>query len=128
MLGRGGEHRRGIVVHDESNVEKSIQAWTQRWREVAGRIPGTLGHIVDVPLFADSKASRMIQAADLVTFGLWRYYGLQSPDATWIDSLWPRFDAVKGQMHGVIHVNPGFRSGSCGCPPCQARIVSARSR
>ncbi len=121
MLGRGGEHRRGIVIHDESHVEKSLQAWTQRWREVAGRIPGTLGHIVDVPLFADSRASRMIQAADLVTFGLWRYYGLQSPDTTWIDYLWPRFDAVDGRMHGVIHVNPGFSKGKCGCPPCQAR-------
>jgi Protein of unknown function (DUF3800) len=127
MLGRGGEHRRGIVVHDESNVEKSVQAWTQRWREVAGRIPGTLGHIVDVPLFADSKASRMIQAADLVTFGLWRYYGLSSPDTTWIDYLWPCFDGVEGRMHGVVHVNPGFRKGRCGCPPCQARIAPRSS-
>ncbi|HTR72047.1 MAG TPA: DUF3800 domain-containing protein [Solirubrobacteraceae bacterium] len=82
------EHWRGVVVHDESNIEKNVQAWTQRWREVAGRIPGKLGHVVDVPFFADSKASRMIQAADLVTFALWRYYGLRQPDKTWIDYLW----------------------------------------
>jgi hypothetical protein len=67
------EHQRGIVIHDESTIERNIQAWTQRWREVAGRIPGELRHIVDVPFFADSKASRTIQAADLVTFALWRY-------------------------------------------------------
>lgn len=125
MLGRKvratGEHRRGIVIHDESHVEKSVQAWTQRWREVAGRIPGTLGHIVDVPLFADSRASRMIQGADLVTFGLWRYYGLKTPDTTWIDHLWPRFDAVGGRMHEVVHINPEYSKGKCGCPPCTAR-------
>lgn len=101
MLGRAGEHRRGIVIHDESNVETSVQAWTKRWREVEGRIPGKLGHIVDVPLFADSRASRMIQAADLVTFGLWRYYGLHDPDATWIDHLWEKFIAPSSLQMAV---------------------------
>jgi hypothetical protein len=111
------------VIHDESNIEMNLQAWTQRWREVEGRIPGTLRHIVDVPLFADSKASRAIQAADLVTFGLWRYYGLANSDTTWIDHLWDMFDSANGQMHGLVHVNPRFRTGGCGCPPCRARIA-----
>ncbi len=114
------EHWRGVVVHDESNIENNVQAWTQRWREVAGRIPGKLGHVVDVPFFADSKASRMIQAADLVTFALWRYYGLRQPDKTWIDYLWDSFDSI-GRMDGLVHVSPAFRTGSCGCPPCRAR-------
>ena len=74
MLGRHAQgddgHERGAVIHDESALEQSIQAWTQRWRDVAGRIPGRLGHIVDVPFFADSRASRAIQAADLVTYAL----------------------------------------------------------
>ncbi len=131
MLGRlsrdGGPHERGIVIHDESTVEKNLQAWTQRWREVTDRIPGTLGHIVDVPFFADSKSSRMIQAADLVTFSLWRFYGLDRSDTTWIDGLWDRFDASDGHMHGLVHVNPRFRAGKCGCRPCQARIAPAIS-
>ena len=127
MLGRNTEHRRGIVIHDESTIEENVQAWTQRWREVAGRIPGTLDHIVDVPFFADSKASRMIQAADLVTFSLWRYYGLQRADATWIDYLWDNFDAVAGHMHGLVHVNRAFRTGQCGCPPCRARIAPTKT-
>lgn len=118
-----GERQRGVVIHDESNIESNLQAWTQRWREVEGRIPGTLRHIVDVPLFADSRASRAIQAADLVTFALWRYYGLANSDTTWIDHLWDMFDSANGQMHGLVHVNPGFRAGICGCPPCRARIA-----
>lgn len=126
MLGRQanetGTAQCGVVVHDESTIEKNLQAWTQRWREVAGRIPGTLDHIVDVPLFADSRASRTIQAADLVTFGLWRYYGLPKSDPVWAEYLWEKFDAAGGQMHGLVHVSPAFRTGVCGCPPCQARI------
>ena len=123
MANETGTHQRGIVIHDESTitVEKNVQAWTQRWREVAGRIPGRLTHIVDVPLFADSRASRAIQAADLVAFALWRYYGLPTSDATWIDRLWPRFDTAGGQMHGLVHVHRGFKAGDCGCPPCRAR-------
>lgn len=128
MLGRNARHRRGIVIHDESTIERSLQAWTQRWRELAGRIPGTLGHIVDVPLFADSRASRMIQAADLVTFALWRYYGLQRSDTTWIDHLWGSFDAVDGQMYGLVHMTPAFRTGQCGCPPCQTRLPARAKR
>jgi len=120
-----GEHGRGVVIHDESNIERNIQAWTQRWRDLAGRIPGRLGHIVDVPFFADSRASRGIQAADLVTFALWRYYGLPTSDPTWINLLWPRFDSVNGKMHGMVHVNPGFRTGTCGCPPCRGRAEPA---
>lgn len=123
-LGRElGEPQRGVVIHDESTIERNVQAWTQRWRAVAGRIPGTLRHIVDVPFFADSRASRVIQGADLVTFGLWRYYGLPNSDTTWVDHLWEKFDAASGQMHGLVHVNPGFRTGQCGCPPCRARIA-----
>lgn len=118
-----GEHQRGIVIHDESNIERNLQAWTQRWREVAGRIPGRLTHIVDVPFFADSQASRMIQAGDLVSFALWRYYGLPTSDTTWIDKLWDMFDTADGQMHGLVHVSPDFKSGKCGCPPCRGRIA-----
>lgn len=39
-----GEHQRGVVIHDESSLEPNVQAWTQRWREVAGRIRGTDAH------------------------------------------------------------------------------------
>lgn len=118
-----GERQRGIVIHDETHIEANIQAWTNRWREVEGRIPGELNHIVDVPLFADSRASRCIQAADMVAFALWRYYGLPTSDTTWVDVLWDQFDSDGVRMHGLVHVTPEFRTGACGCPPCQRRIA-----
>src|SRR6266496_3053589 len=111
-----GVHERGMVIHDKRIIESDVQTWTQAWREVAGRI-GKLNHIADVPLFADSRASRLIQAADFVSWGLYRYYG-PAQDDRWIKPLWKRFDADGGVMHGLIHVVPGFLHGVCSCPPC----------
>ena len=59
-----GEHQRGIVIHDRSATERRVQNWTDRWRLIESRI-GVLTHLVDVPFFADSQASRLLQAADL---------------------------------------------------------------
>ncbi len=116
----GGVHQRGVVIHDRRLImERDVQAWADTWRRVTGRI-GRLHHIADVPFFADSKASRLIQAADFVSWGLFRYYGPLA-DESWIRPLWSNFDSADGVMHGLIHVFPGYRGGSCGCPPCQSR-------
>ena len=114
-----GVHQQGIVIHDRRVVEKDIQGWVNIWRHVAGRI-GKLTHFTDVPMFADSRASRLIQAADFISWGLYRYYG-DTKDESWIKSLWGRFDSTGGVMHGLIHVVPGFRQGACTCPPCASR-------
>jgi hypothetical protein len=97
-----------------------------------GRI-GVLTHLTDVPFFADSRASRLLQAADLIAWALWRYYGLASPDGRWISSLWPHFDSADGTMHGLVHVTRSFRLGRCECPPCKSRTqapspVSSKTR
>jgi hypothetical protein len=114
-----GKHQRGLVVHDRRVIERDVQTWTATWREVSGRI-GKLTHFTDVPLFADSRASRLIQAADFVSWSLWRNYG-PSGDATWAKPLWSEFDNADGVMHGLIHVVPGFNQGACNCPPCHSR-------
>jgi Protein of unknown function (DUF3800) len=113
-----GEHPRGIVIHDRDATEPRVQNWTDTWRLVAGRI-GVLTHLIDVPFFADSRSSRLLQAADFVAWALWRYYGLSTPDDKWIDPLWSKFDSAGGTMHGLVHVSR--RYGRCQCPPCSSR-------
>ncbi len=117
-----GVHQRGLVIHDKQIIEPVVQAWTSTWRQSGGRI-GTLTHLADVPLFADSRASRLIQASDFVCWALWRFYGMAPSDERWIRDLWSRFDRARpdGQMDGLIHVTRGFRTGSCLCPPCSSR-------
>jgi uncharacterized protein DUF3800 len=118
----GGRHERGIVIHDRHATERTVQDWTERWRLLESRI-GVLTHLADVPFFADSDASRLLQAADFVAFALWRYYGLPSSDARAITDLWRRFDQADGKMHGLVHVSRSFQAGTCGCPPCASRAA-----
>ena len=115
-----GEHQRGIVIHDRSATERRVQNWTDRWRLIESRI-GVLTHLVDVPFFADSQASRLLQAADFVAWSLWRYYGLPAADERWVKPLWSHFDQADGKMHGLVHVSRGFQMGQCACPPCASR-------
>jgi Protein of unknown function (DUF3800) len=114
---------RGLVIHDRRVVaEKDIQQWTREWQKAAGTI-GQLRNMADVPLFADSRASRLIQAADLISYALYRHYssGRRNPD--YVDRLWHKFDTVDGVMHGCVHYTPEFGSGSCSCKPCQGRLL-----
>jgi hypothetical protein len=81
-----------------------------------------LRNLADVPLFADSRSSRLLQATDLVSYALYRYYdpaGGRGED--YAGMLWPRFDAVDGVMHGCVRFMPSFGSRSCGCVPCVSR-------
>lgn len=116
---RDGERQTGIVIHDRRTIERDVQQATHNLRYVEGRL-GLLSHLADVPFFADSRASRLIQASDFVSWALWRYYGLQAPDPQWVDTMWDRFDCQGAVMHGLIHVSPRFRGG-CTCPPCASR-------
>ena len=117
-----GVRERGIVIHDKRSIERDVQGWANTWRRVSGRI-GKLSNFTDAPFFSDSRASRMIQAADFVSWALWRYYGCQ--DDSRIKGLWNLFDSNQGVMHGLIHVVPGFHQGACTCPPCSSRLNKA---
>jgi hypothetical protein len=112
-------HERGMIVHDRHVIERNLQDWTRRWQLAAGRL-GRLDHVVHVPLFADSMASRLIQAADMVCWALWRSYGLPNPHQDLLESILPLFDAADGKIHGLVHMSDGFKGG-CGCQACLSR-------
>jgi Protein of unknown function (DUF3800) len=115
-----GKSNRGLVIHDRRLVaEHDIQAWTTQWRAAAGDV-GQLRNLADVPLFTDSRATRILQAADLVSYALYRRYGNPS-DSRYFDLIWPGFHRDQGQVHGVVHFTPRYGSGSCTCEPCIAR-------
>ena len=119
-MSRAGQQQRGLIVHDRSSVEGTLQSWTHQWR-VASSSLGRLRNLVDVPLFADSRASRALQAADLVAYALFRCYSKPSGrgDDRYIRRLWSQFDADNGRMHGLIHHSSYF--GRCRCPACSSR-------
>ena len=118
---RSVDSTRGLVIHDRRIVaERDIQEWTRQWQRAAGTLP-QLRNLADVPLFADSRASRLLQAADLVSYALYRHYDPFRKGLDYAEALWPRFDAVDDVMHGCVHFTPSFGSQSCPCLPCVNR-------
>ncbi len=104
MLGRlhkNGDTQRGLIVLDKSSYETSLQGLATTFR-TEGHKWGQLHNISEVPLFVDSKATRLIQAADLIAHAMFRYY--KRGDATYFDVIRRAFDASGGVVHGLTHV------------------------
>lgn len=72
-LHKVGDTHRGVVVFDKSTYETTIQSLATDFRTV-GHTWGVLRNLAEVPLFLDSKASRLIQLADLVAYAVFRKY------------------------------------------------------
>ena len=115
-----GLQQRGLIIHDRSGIEGTLQNWTNQWREASSSL-GQLRNLAEVPLFADSRATRALQAADLVAYALYRYYSRPSgaPDGRYMHHLWQQFDAEDGRMHGLIHDCSNHHK--CRCPACASR-------
>jgi hypothetical protein len=117
-----GLPNRGLVIHDRRVVaERDIQSWTSEWRAAAGKV-GQLRNLADVPLFADSRATRLLQVADLVSYALYRRYSPSVSNHDDFNTIWPRFHGDGGIIHGCVHFTPSFGQGRCDCEPCKSRF------
>jgi hypothetical protein len=114
---RTGDDQRGLIVMDESKHEKPLQALARNFRANGSNF-GQFRHLAEVPLFVDSRATRLIQLADLVAWSTWRKY--EHSDGRFFDQLIPRFDADGGVIHGLYHMK-GSASAICYCPACHSR-------
>lgn len=83
---QAGDPHNGIAIADETHLERQIQGWAEGWRETSSAL-GRLDHLADVPLFADSRATRLLQAADLVAWSVWRAHGAEPADPAWLARL-----------------------------------------
>lgn len=65
--------QRGLVVCDKTDYEHKIQALSSLFKH-QGHHLGRLRNFAEVPLFLDSRASRLIQLANLIAYWIFRYY------------------------------------------------------
>lgn len=118
----GRQANKGLVIHDRRVVaERDIQSWTSGWRVAAGKV-GQLRNLADVPLFADSRASRLLQVADLLAYALYRRYNPDRIDDRYFKIIWPQFAPGGRDLHNCAHYTPDYGSGSCQCEPCTERL------
>jgi hypothetical protein len=113
---RAEENQRGLIVMDESKHEKPLQMLARKFR-IDGARWGHFRNLAEVPLFVDSRASRMIQLADLVAWATFRKY--EHKDGRFFDPVIRLFDADGGVVHGLVHHRS--RAEDCYCPACFSR-------
>lgn len=114
---RTQDNQKGLVVMDETKHELPLQALARTFRIDGGRW-GHFRHLAEVPFFVNSKASRIVQLADLVAWSTWRRY--EHSDGRFFDALIEKFDADGGVIHGLFHVR-GSAHQTCYCPACLTR-------
>jgi hypothetical protein len=118
---RGPSQKRlGIVVADKSRYEATVQQVVYQWRSIGTRF-GRLHRLVEVPLFIDSRATRMVQLADVVVHVTYRRY--TAADKSLFELILPGFVAESGIRHGLVHLAKNYRS--CPCPACISRRLRA---
>jgi len=116
--GQAEEKHRGLVIMDKSHYESTLQNLAQGFRE-SGTRWGKLRNLAEVPLFVDSRMSRIIQLADLAAWAIWRRY--EQDDTGYFDRIVSRFDTEGGVIHGLVHYKP--REEQCHCPACMSRFI-----
>lgn len=95
-----GDTQRGLIVFDKSSTEQRIQTLAREFK-YAGHSFGVTRNYAEVPVFVDSKASRLIQLADLIAYALFRHF--EHADSKYYQVIAHRFDAEGGVVHGLYH-------------------------
>jgi hypothetical protein len=100
-LHKNGDSQRGIIIFDKSTYESTVQNLATDFRTI-GHTWGVLRNLSEVPLFLDSKASRLIQLADLIAYSAFRKY--EKSDNQFFSIVEDRLDAEGGVVHGLYEL------------------------
>ncbi len=96
-LHKQGNTQRGLIVFDKSTYESTIQNLATDFRTL-GHTWGVLRNLAEVPLFLDSKASRLIQLADLIAYAYFKKF--EKNDDRFASIIEDRLDKEGGLVHG----------------------------
>ncbi|WP_297504482.1 DUF3800 domain-containing protein [Ferrovum sp.] len=98
LYNKHDDPQRGVMLFDKSSTEQRIQTLAREFK-YTGHTWGRTNNYAEVPVFLDSKASRLIQLADLVAFALFRFH--EHMDNTFYDVIKHCFDNEGGVEHGL---------------------------
>lgn len=112
----------GMLIFDESQLQTETRQLMLSYRTGQHEWV-TTGRIVEVPFFADSRDTRLLQAADYVAYALYRRY--EHGDISLFDRISRAFDSDNGIIHGLKHIHSAF--STCLCPACLSRRLSQQT-
>jgi hypothetical protein len=90
--------QRGLILFDKSATEIRIQTLAREFKH-SGHTFGVTRNYAEVPVFLDSRASRLIQLADLAAYAIFRKF--ESNDDRFFGEIEHCFDAEGGVTHGL---------------------------
>lgn len=111
---------RGLIILDKSSYEQGLQSLTLKIREQGNTWGNQLRTLCEVPMFVDSKASRIVQLADHIAYAVFRRY--ESSDLSYFNTIESRFDKDGHVFHGLAHLQR--INLDCTCPACISRKFS----
>jgi hypothetical protein len=111
-----GDRQRGLIILDQSSYETNLQKLALGFRHY-GTKWGVIKNLADTPLFVNSKASRVIQLADHISYAVFRRYN--AGDTQYFDLIASKFDSYNGVLHGLSHKHN--LASTCMCPACITR-------
>ena len=95
--------QRGLIILDNAGSvqqEMRLQSLATEFKTI-GHTWGSTHNLADVPLFVDSRATRLIQYADLVAYAMWRKF--EKGDDEFFNEIADDFDSEGGVVHGLHH-------------------------
>lgn len=110
-------NQRGLIILDNSSHESGLQTLALDIRKKGNRWGNQLRQLAEVPLFVDSRPSRIIQLADHIAYAVFRRYN--SNDLTYFNTIESRFEQRDGIINGLIHKQ--LLNRNCTCPACFSR-------
>jgi len=109
---KAGHPDKGLLIMDRSGRDQQVRDLLAEFSR-HGTSHGYLGNIVDVPYFASSSSTRMLQLADLLAYAGHRYFNHN--DLTYLNRVIGRIDrrSPKGDRVGLKHIIG--KSHNCSC-------------
>ena len=121
VLKERGEPQRGLVVIAESAYRQNLEILARRiWSQ--GHRWGETHNMADVPYFAPTHSTRLLQLADFVANAVYGRY--ESGYTRNFDDIAARIDQEEGRLHGLVHLAADRRN--CYCPACVTRRALPR--
>lgn len=113
-ISNDGPKQFGIVVHDNNQTVAHRHTELMRAFHDQGTLWTTVSHIIETPMFVDSRLTRMVQAADLCSYALRRF--VENGETDLFNRVFPRADRAGSQTVGVRH----FTDPTCSCHICRS--------
>jgi hypothetical protein len=109
---RVGYSSKGIVIIDKNREEEYLSLL----RKFQNRTKyGYLGNVVDIPYFAQSHETRMLQLADFCSYAVYRY--IEGDDDSYFKIIQPRIcrKPIDHKLDGFKHI---IKDRNCKCLAC----------